>query len=316
MNERVENPHASRLGAWAAHHTYSMLASLGRLAHRPIATLFTVAVMGLALALPLGLWLVLQNIQPLAGPVQHSREVTLFLKREIDANQAQAFVQQLTARDDVQQATLVTPEQALAQMRQRDDLAAAIDALGSEAAQTALPAMVQIIPNEDEKVLAEAMQALPEVEQVQFDARWRQRLQAWLALGTRLAQLLMVVLGGGALLVVGNTVRLDVLSRREEISVLQLLGASDGFVRRPFLYLGAWYGLLAGACALGVLAVARLALQAPLTVLAQHYGSAFVLHGLSPVVALTVLLGAGFIGLLGAGLVTGQHLRQLRPKEN
>jgi len=126
---------------------------------------------------------------------------------------------------------------------------------------------------------------------------------------------LAALFGLGALLVVGNTVRLDIQSRREEIGVLQLLGASDGFVRRPFLYLGAWYGLAAGALALGVLTAAWMALRKPLAELAAEYGSSFALRGLDPLPAACVLLAAGALGWLGAGLVTGHYLRQTRPVE-
>lgn len=313
MNERAGNAHSSRLGAWLAHHGYSIVASLGRLLRKPGATLLTVGVMALALALPLGLWVLLQNLQPLAGQVQSSREVALYLNPGVDSAGAQALAKTLGEREDVQSAELVTPAQALTQMRQRDDLAAAIDALGVETAQAALPSVLRLVPKGDEQALVAAAQAMPEVAQVQYDARWRQRLQAWLQLGQRLVQVLMLTLGLGALLVVGNTVRLDVLSRHEEIGVLQLLGASDGFVRRPFLYLGAWYGVLAGVIALGVLALVRLALQAPLAALAERYGSTFALHGLPPMQALAVVLGAGLLGWLGASLVTGHHLRKLRP---
>lgn len=313
MNERKDTAHAGPVGAWVAHHGYSVVASLGRLLRRPGATLLTVGVMALALALPLGLWVLLQNLQPLAGQVQSSREVALFLNPDVDSVRAQAIEKTLSAREDVQSVELVTPEQALIQMRQRDDLAAAIDALGADAAQAALPNVLRLVPKGDEQALVTAVQALPEVAQVQYDARWRQRLHAWLQLGQRLAQVLMLTLGLGALLVVGNTVRLDVLSRREEIDVLQLLGASDGFVRRPFLYLGAWYGVLAGGIALGVLALVRLALQAPLATLAERYGSTFALHGLPPAQAFAVVVGAGLLGWLGASLVTGHHLRKLRP---
>lgn len=316
MNERKAGAQESRLAAWCSHHGYSMVASLGRLLHKPGATVLTVGVMALALALPLGLWLVLQNVQQLAGQVQESREVTLFLKLDVDAARAQALETTLAARSDVRHVQRETPQQALAQMRMREDLAAAIDALGEDAAQAALPTVLRLTPVADEQTLVRELQALPEVEQVQYDAQWRQRLQAWLAFGARVVQVLMVLLGLGALLVVGNTVRLDVLARREEIDVLQLLGASDGFVRRPFLYLGAWYGLLAGALALGVLAATRLALAPPLAALAQRYGSSFSLHGLPPLAAAAVLLGAGVLGWLGAGLVTAHHLRQLRPQES
>ena len=171
------------------------------------------------------------------------------------------------------------------------------------------------LPAGDELMVADSLRQLPEAELVQHDAQWRQRLDTWLRFGGRVAWVLAALFGLGALLVVGNTVRLDIQSRREEIGVLQLLGASDGFVRRPFLYLGAWYGLAAGALALGVLTLAWMALRQPLAGLAAQYGSDFALRGLDPIPAAGVLLGAGALGWLGAGLVTGHYLRQTRPVE-
>jgi cell division transport system permease protein len=164
-------------------------------------------------------------------------------------------------------------------------------------------------------LLAESLRALPDVDLVQQDAQWRQRLDGWLRFGSRVALVLAALLGLGAVLVVGNTVRLDIQSRREEIGVLQLLGASDGFIRRPFLYLGAWYGVAAGAAALGLLTLAWLALRRPLAELAGSYGSRFVLAGVDPLQAVAVLLGATLLGWLGAGIVTGHYLRQTRPTE-
>lgn len=315
-NQRAGHPHASRLGMWLEHHGYSIVASLGRLLRKPWASLLTITVMALALALPLGLWVVLQNVQRLGGHVQAAREVTVFLTPGLDAAKAAALAQTLRARPDVAAVQRILPEQALAQLRQRDDLAAAIDALGPDAARAALPEALRVVPRTDERALVQALQALPEADHVQFDAQWRERLQAWLGLGIRVAQVLAVLLGLGAVLVVGNTVRLDIQARREEIGVLQLLGASDGFVRRPFLYLGAWYGLAAGALALAILAAAGLALQAPLAALAARYGSTFTLRGLDPPAAAAVLAGAGLLGWLGAGLVTGHYLRQTRPREH
>ncbi|HVR51078.1 MAG TPA: FtsX-like permease family protein, partial [Pseudorhodoferax sp.] len=144
---------------------------------------------------------------------------------------------------------------------------------------------------------------------------WRQRLDAWLGFGARLVQVLSLLLGLGAVLVVGNTVRLDIQARREEIGVLQLLGASDGFIRRPFIYLGAWYGLGAGLLALGLIGACGLALRPPLAALSGSYGSPFVLHGLDALHSGLVLLGTVVLGWLGAWLVTGHFLRQTRPTD-
>lgn len=301
----------SGAGIWLDQHLYSVVSSLGRAVRRPWATLLTVGVMAVAFALPLGLWLALQNVGHFAGDVQQSREIDLFLTPETPVARAQALAETLRARDDVASVELRTPDQGLAEFRQRSGLADSLDLLDGNP----LPALLVVVPEGDEARLVAALEALPETDLLQHDAAWRERLTGWMGFGERLTWVLAALFGLGALLVVGNTVRLDIQSRREEIGVLQLLGASDGFVRRPFLYLGAWYGLGAGALALGVLTLAWLALREPLADLAARYGSNFALQGLPPLPALAVLAAAGVLGWLGAGLVTGHYLRQTRPVE-
>lgn len=312
----------SRLAAWAGHHRDSLVASLGRMLRRPWSTLLTVGVMALALALPLGLWLSLHNIGRLGGTVQESRQISLFLKTDVAAPRASALAGELRARADVAEVELRTPEQALAQLQADAGPQAALYAETVEAlGENPLPAVLVVRPAGDaaegmaeaEAALAAALQTLPEVDLVQRDARWRTRLDGWLGFGARLVWVLAVLLGLGALLVVGNTVRLEIQERREEIAVLQLLGATDGFIRRPFLYLGVWYGLAAGLLALAVLTAAELALRAPLAALAASYGSGFALQGLVPLQALGVLTVAALLGWLGAGVVTGHFLGQTRP---
>ena len=279
--------------AWLDHHAYSLVSALGRFARRPWSTLLTIGVMAVALALPLGLWLVLDNVGRFAGSAQQSRQIALFLDVEVDG-----------ATVEVR-----TPEQGLDELREQGGLDAAIDALDANP----LPSVLLVTPAGDGALLADALRDAPGVEMLQHDAEWRRRLDGWLRFGGRVALVLALLLGLGAVLVVGNTVRLDIQSRREEIGVLQLLGASDGFIRRPFLYLGAWYGLGAGLLALGLLTATNLALAAPLAELATSYGSDFALEGLGAAQAGWVLLGATVLGWLGAGVVTGHFLRQTRP---
>ena len=314
MNEPIARTRASRNsrpGAWFDHHAYSVVASLGRLLRRPWSTALTIGVMAVALALPLGLWLVLANVERFAGDVQASRQRSIFLKQDTTPARVAELVASLDGRADVGALEHRTPEQGLEELRERSGLDEAIDALG----ENPLPHVLVVTPAGDEALLAESLRTLPEAELVQHDAQWRQRLDGWLRFGGRVAWVLAALLGLGALLVVGNTVRLDIQSRREELGVLQLLGASDGFIRRPFLYLGAWYGLGAGLIALGLLAAAGAALRAPLAELAASYGSDFALAGCAPRQALLVVVGATVLGWLGAGAVTGHFLRQTRPTE-
>jgi len=309
-NRRADGPR-SGVGIWVDQHLYSFVSSLGRALRRPWSTALTIGVMAVAFALPLGLWLALGNVRHFAGDVQASREVDVFLKLDTDAARAQALAEQIRARPDVARVELRTPAQGLADFRKLSGLDAAIDALDDNP----LPAQLVVIPSGDDAALAQALAQLPEADVVQHDAVWRQRLQGWLHFGNRLAWVLAALFGLGALLVVGNTVRLDIQARREEIGVLQLLGATDGFIRRPFLYLGAWYGLGAGLVALGLVLAAAAALRAPLDALAHSYGSSFALDGLDPASAGLVLVAALIIGWLGAWWVTGHYLRQTRPTD-
>lgn len=297
--------------AWLDHHAYSLVSALGRIARRPWSTLLTIGVMAVALALPLGLALVLDNVGRFAGSAQQSRQIALFLEVEVDGARAAELADELRTRDDVAAVELRTPEQGLEELREQGGLDAAIDALDANP----LPSVLLVTPAGDGALLADALRDAPGVEMLQHDAEWRRRLDGWLRFGGRVALVLALLLGLGAVLVVGNTVRLDIQSRREEIGVLQLLGASDGFIRRPFLYLGAWYGLGAGLVALALLTATNLALQPPLAELATSYGSDFALEGLGAAQAGWVLLGATVLGWLGAGVVTGHFLRQTRPVE-
>ncbi|AXK73362.1 ABC transporter permease [Lysobacter sp. TY2-98] len=298
----------SRLGAWFDHHVYSLVASLGRMLRKPWATGLTVGVMAIAIALPLGLWAVLANVAQFTGEVQQSRQVSLYLVPGTTLERANALAQQIRSRSDVVAVVVRSADEGLKELRAQGGLSEAADALGTNP----LPHLLRVTPRGDDAVLAASLQSLTDVDVVQQDDAWRTRLDRWLTLGVRIALVLAVLLGLGALLVVGNTVRLDIQSRRDEIEVLQLLGATDGFVRRPFLYLGACYGLLSGAIALALLTGAELALRDPIAGLAQTYGSAFRLQGFDPIRAAVAVLGAGVIGWLGAGLVTGHYLRQTR----
>ncbi|UJB15586.1 permease-like cell division protein FtsX [Xanthomonas translucens] len=299
----------SRLGVWWDHHLHSIVYSLGRAMRKPWATLLTMAVMALALALPLGLSIALDNLKQFAGSVQQSRDINVFLKTGVDAAAANTLATTLRGRADVAAVALRTPEQGMAELRDSAGLGDALDALDDNP----LPTLLIVTPAAaDDAPLAAALSALPQADLVQHDALWRKRLDRWLRFGERLVQVLSVLLGAGAALVVGNTVRLDIQSRREEIGVLQLLGASDGFIRRPFLYLGAWYGFGAGVLALGLIAASGLALGPPLAELADSYGSHFALHGLDALHSGLVLLGTLLLGWLGAWLVTGHFLRQTR----
>jgi cell division transport system permease protein len=303
-----------RLGAWRDLHLYSLLSSLGRLIQRPWATLLTVGVMAVALALPLCLALTLGNVERVSGSFREAREVSVFLEPGLQTAAVDAARERVQRLPGVEEVLLRTPDEGLTEFRQMADFAGALALLE----ENPLPAVLVVTPQPatDAAALADTLRDLPEADFVQHDAEWRARLGAWLGFGRRLTMLAATLLGLGALLVVGNTVRLDIQGRAEEIQTVQLLGATDGFVRRPFLYLGAWYGALAALLALALALAARYALQAPVTQLVESYGSAFELRGIEPLSALGVLAGAMALGWLGAWLAAGHHLRQTLPQGN
>jgi len=298
---------------WYYQHLHEAGASITAMVKRPWSSALTIMAMALTLVLPLGLTVALSNIQQLAGSVQSAREIDVFLKPELALSEARALAETLGEHESIAAVQLHPPDEGLATLREQLKLGQAIDVLG----ENPLPAVLSITPHAEEadsdQALAEMLETLPQVDVVQYDAQWRQRLASWLRLGRHLVSMLGLLFGLGALVVVGNTVRLELQTRREEIDVLHLIGAHDDFIRRPFLWLGGWYGLAAGVFALVWVDVCSAWLQPTLAALVRSYGSDFVLNGLSWGECALVLMATVSLGWLGAWLATGHFLRQLRP---
>ncbi len=298
------------IGAWREHHSRSFRASLRRLAERPGATLLTLLAMSLALCLPFLLWLLLDNARALGGHLDDARGVGVFLKPDVDAAAAQSFAAALRTRADVAEVAIKTPEEGLAEFRSQSGFADALKVLQNNPLPTVLivTPKAAAVPSRGTPPIVDELARDPRVDQVQYDALWRQRLDAILAFTVRLAGVLAVLLGLAALLVVGNTVRSDIAGRAEEISVMQLLGADRAFVRRPFLYTGLWYGALSGLVALALIGAVEIALADPLGRLTASYGERFAIHGLSIVQALALLGASIVLGWLGAWIATARQL--------
>jgi cell division transport system permease protein len=306
---------AERLNAWRELHLFSFVSSFGRIVQRPVSTLMTIGVIAVALALPLCFAVLLVNVEQLSGAFRESREISLFLKPGASAESVQKTRERVESDPRVESVVLRTPEEGMAEFRQLTDFAGALALLE----ENPLPAVLVVTPKPSESPLELArffQEKAPDVDFVQHDAAWRARLSAWLEFGHGLALTIAALLGLGVLLVVGNTVRLDILSRAEEISTMQLLGATDGFVRRPFLYLGAWYGLFAGLLALSIARLARSALADPVAGLAESYGSHFSLQGLPWLWSIGALAASVALGWLGAYLAASHHLRHTLPERD
>jgi cell division transport system permease protein len=305
---RARTPWHLRLRAWREQHLYSFFSSLGRLAARPWASVLTVLVLGFALALPLLFFLVFDNARALSGGLREAREVTAFLKPSVNAADAGAFAEALRGRGDVGGVLVRTPEQGLEEFRQLSGFGEALDALRTNPLPTVLVVTPQVGVDDEHPALVTDLQADARVDLVQYDAQWRRRLSGILHFGERVVAIVAVLLALATLLVIGNTVRMDIQARAEEISVMQLMGASNGFVRRPFLYSGLWYGLFGSVFALLVVAAAQFALAEPVGRLLDSYAHRFSLHGIGVLDALIVVIVSALLGWLGAFVATARHL--------
>ena len=301
--------------AYFARHAQVLIGSLGRLAQHPVASLMTMAVIGVALALPLCLQVFLENARELTGHWNESLDLSVYLQKGAGGARAEAIAKQLRLRPDVAVVRVVTAAQALAEFRQFSGFGGALDALKENPLPDALVVTPSVAASTaaGTDALKSALAAVSDVESVQIDTDWVRRLQAILDLLRNLVLLTCALLCLGVVLVIGNTIRLDVENRRSEIEVMKLVGATDGFARRPFLYAGIWYGAGGGALALILVATATLTLGRPVARLATLYGNNFRLQGLSWRAGAAVLIAAASLGWLGAWLASMRHIRAIEP---
>ena len=300
--------------AWLESHRASLFDSLRRLARQPIGSFFTCWVMAVALSLPMGLSLLLDNVEKLGGSWQRAAQISLFLDMSAGDREGQALREQIKALDDVADAEWISREQALEEFQQLSGLGRAL----KELPENPLPGVVLVTPKEVDKAKLEALRQrlaeLPKVEQAQLDLVWVERLTAILKLGDRFVFGLSVLLILALLLVIGNTIRLHIENRRAEIEVIKLVGGTDGYVRRPFLYMGALYGFGAGIFAWLLLAFGLDWLNDAVVRLAGLYGSDFALSGVPSSDGFSLLLGAVLLGYIGAWLAVARHLNELAPR--
>lgn len=300
--------------AWLESHRASLVDSVRRLVTQPIGSFFTCLVMAVALSLPMGLALLLDNVERLGGSWQRAAQISLYMQLETDAEAGQTLREQILEMPDVADAEWISREQALAEFQQLSGLGEAL----RELPDNPLPGVVVVTPNEVDKTKLEALRQrlaeLPGVEQAQLDLLWVERLAAILKLGDRFVFGLTLLLIATLLLVIGNTIRLHIENRRTEIEVVKLVGGTDGYVRRPFLYMGALYGLGAGLIAWLLLAYGLGWLNEAVMDLAGLYGSDFGLGGVPGEDGFSLVLGALLLGYIGAWLAVARHLSELAPR--
>ena len=297
-------------------HLRAFFASLGGLVRTPFASMMTAVVIGVALALPSGFHALLANVQSLAsGWEGEVAQVSLFLKPDIKEDVARNLAWRLRSMDDVAGVRYISPQQALEEFQRSSGLSDALAYLNDNPLPVVLvvkPAL-NIAEPEEMHGLVQRLQALQEVESTQLDWAWLERLHALVALANRLMASVGAVLAVAVLFIVGNTIRLSIENRREEIIITKLVGATDAFIRRPFIYGGIWYGLAGGIIALLIVDGVLWGMSGPVANLASLYKSNFQLGMIRGTETLVILLTGAGLGWLGAWLAVGRHLRHIEP---
>ena len=304
-----------RYRGWVRHHRLSAADSLYRVLERPVASVLTWLVMGIALALPVGLQVGLDNVSRLGEGWDSGSRISLFLEQAVTEEQGEGLAERLRARGDISAAQFLSREAALAEFAEQSGLAELLVSLDDNP----LPHLVIVTPDaalggEAVASLQPEFAALEEVAEAVLDMEWLARLTRLMELGSRFVLLAGALLVLGVVLILGNTIRLAIESRREEIVIVKLVGGSNPFVRRPFLYTGLWYGVGGGLAAALLVAAALWFLGEPASQLAALYGSGFTLQGPGIMGSLNLILLGGLLGLAGAWLAVSRHLAEIEPR--
>lgn len=306
----------SAVSSYGTRHLQALFGALGRLARAPMATLLTLIVIGVALALPAGLALMVGNLRGATGDLANAVDFTVHFKVGTAIERVQQLAKNARERPDIESVTVTSAEDALEEFKRASGFGDALAALKDNPLPhhlTVRPASSNSGPTDVES-LRRYFAAFPEVDIVQLDLDWVRRLHSLLDLLRRTLWVVMTVLGFGVLAVIGNTIRLEIQQRRAEIEVTKLVGGSNAFVRRPFLYTGLFYGLFGALLAALIVAGGLAYLDQAVGELSAQYGGQFRLSGLgSEGLGMLVAVGAG-LGWFGALISTGRHLRAIEPR--
>ena len=314
-NKKTKRRQAKRTGpfkAWLHQQKNAIQFSLKRLWFNPVSTWITLAAIAIALSLPTSLSVLLENMQTLTDNKREVPTVTLFMKENISEQHTKDRAELLSELDEVSGVQVITRDQAIENFRKISGFAETLEALP----ENPLPHVLILTPKlsmfsnleSDLDEFAGKLKAYADIETVQVDIDWIQRLRAILNIADRIVLVVSVLLGLTVLLVIGNTIRLDIENRKEEITVTRLIGATNGYIRRPFIYGGFWLGIFGGVISLVIVHIALLFLIEPVNDLAQEYGSNFTLNGVGVMMTLQILVVSAILGIVGAWLAVGRYL--------
>ncbi len=305
----------SRLGSYLMHHLQMSIASLGYLSRQLFSTLMTSAVIAIALALPAGLYIAVDNVSRLSDDWDGSTLISLFLKQDATLKKAEKLAARLRNSPQIEAVRIIDRDQGLKQFQTISGFGDALKFLD----ENPLPHVITVQPTADQQrpenvvLLVEKLQKEKMVELAQLDMQWVKRLYTLLDVAQRGVWIIGSLLALAVLLIIGNTIRLDIQNRREAIEVSKLIGATDAFIRRPFLYTGLWYGIIGGLLAWLLISVSLGIMAEPIQKLATLYHSSYELIGLSNSDTASLLMISCILGLGGSWLAVGRHLSDIEP---
>lgn len=306
---------ANRLLAYFLHHLQSLIFSLGKIYKAPTTTIMTVAVIGITLSLPSGFYVFLKNIESMSGDLSSSTQISLYLDLNINETVALKLSKKLARQANVEETKFISRDSALLSFRQSSGFGKSIDTLSSNP----LPHTIIVIPKSSSdrfviKNLLNSLQSLPEVKLAKLDTEWLERLFTILEIAKRAVGIITLLFAFAVLLIIGNTIRLDIQNRYQEIIVTKLIGATNAFIRRPFLYGGLWYGLLGGIISWLIVELGYLAISGPLERLNLLYQSKLDVVTFSLQDFIIMLTSSALLGLFGSWIAVAKHLNQIEPK--
>lgn len=306
---------AGAFSIWLTRHASTSIGSLGRLARQPFASLMIVLVVAVTLALPAAINVIVKNVQSVSGSWDNALDFSVYLQPDIAVSDAENLKKLLGQRADVESVELVTATDALLEFKQHSGFGDALDALSDNP----LPHTLIVRPSPENTaasmiLLQEEVSNLPETDVVQVDTDWVQRFHAILDIVRQAIAIGAALLGVAIVVIIGNTIRLDIENRRDEIEVTKLIGASNAFVRRPFLWTGFWYGLFGGTLALLLVQYGLYLLKGPVTRLAGLYQGNVTVTSLGLADSGAIIGAAILLGLVGSWLTAARHMRRIEPK--
>ncbi len=310
-NQQLNTP----LVSYFVNHLRVFIGSLGHLSRQPLATFMTSAVLAIALALPAGLYVALNNLGDLSADWDGTASISLFLHTRVNEKNAAKLADRLRRHKQIEQVTIISKQKGLENFKRLSGFGDALKFLDGNPLPVVLMVQPIIDPQRPDKVtqLIKELQKEKTVELAQLDMQWVKRLYAIMEIAHRGIWVIGSLLALAVLLIIGNTIRLDIQNRRPEIEVAKLIGASNAFIRRPFLYTGLWYGLFGGLLAWLLTILSMELLEEPVQRLAGLYHSTFRLSGLDIRSTFTLIGISCVLGLAGSWLAVGRHLSEIEP---